>query len=228
MRGDFVSNNNIEDRLTKLEKQNKHLKLLIIFLIMIILLSLISLVFFIQSLDTIVRDSSLGNKDIQRLEALIKNNESRIDKIQKISDNSQEYKNTIDILFSKNEYLEETIGKLIKPNLFSPWHIYDGRAGVWFIDENGEGKWLPNTYVEELTILLDEAIRDGYRKQTVHKEDTIEIFIYLDEEGPEEYITIDLNNNKIIYRNEQYSVTEEDIEVIKAYLNEKGTDGNSR
>lgn len=210
-----MSNNYIEDRLKKLEKQNKHLKLLIIFLIMIMLLSLISLVFFIQRLDSIVRDSSLGDKDIQRLEALI-------------NDNNQEYKNTIDILNSENDYLEETINKLIKPNLFSPWHIYDGRAGVWFIDENGEGKWLPNTYVEELTILLDEAIRDGYRKQTVPKEDTIEIFIYLDEEGPEEYITIDLNNNKIIYRNEQYSVTKEDIEVIKGYLNEKGTDGNSR
>lgn len=223
-----MSDNHIEDRLTKLEKQNEHLKLLIIFLIVIMVLSLISLIYFIQKKNTIAQDSNFYDKDIRRLELSIKNNESRIAKLQKITEDSQEYKNNIYILNSENDYLEGTIRQLIEPNLFSPWHIYDGRAGVWFIDENGEGKWLPNTYLEELTILLDGAIRDGYRKQTEHKEDTIEILIHLDEEGPEEYIIIDLNNNKIIYRGEEYSVSKDAIGELKAYLNEKGIDSNSR
>lgn len=226
--GDFVSDIHIEDRLTKLEKQNKHLKLLIIFLIVIMALSLISIIFFIQTKNRIAQDSYFDDKDIQRLELSIKNNESRIAKLQVFSEDSQEYKKTIDTLNLEHDYLEGTIRQLIEPNLFSPWHIYDGSAGVWFINENGEGKWLPNTSLKEFTILLDGAIRDGFRKQVEHREGIIEILIYLDEEGPEEYITIDLNNNKIIYRNEQYPVAKDDIEELKTFLNEKGIDGNSR
>lgn len=219
--------NHIEDRLIKLEKQNKHLKLLIFSLIVMMLLSLIALLLYIQSKGITDQTSSQYDKDFRRLEASIRSNEAKIAELQKISDNSQEYKNTINNLNSEYYYLEETIGQLIKPNLFSPWHIYDGRAGIWFIDEKGEEKWLPNTSLEELTFLLDRAIRNGFTRQP-HKEDTIQLFIYLDEEGPEEYITIDLNNNKIFHRNEQYSITKYDMEVLKTYFNEKGIDTDSR
>ncbi len=218
----------IENRLIRLEKQNKYFKWLILILIILIFLIIVSQIFFTQEEKINIQNVKNDSKDPKRLWEAIKNIELKMETLQRSTENKQEYEIKLELLNNEINHIKESLGQLITPNLFSPWQIHNGRAGVWFIDETGEGKWLPNTYVEELTLLLDNAIRNGFHNAQTRKEDSINISIYLTEEGPSESITIDLANNKIIYRNEHYSIAKEDIEIIKAYFHEKGVDGNSR
>jgi hypothetical protein len=125
---------------------------------------------------------------------------------------------------------QDNINLLREPNVLFPFHTYSGHAGIIYNSPDGEGRWIPNSLGYELSLLIDQAIRNGKGKNieyAVHSNYFI-VNYHLDEMGPSLDIIFDLEENIVYIDSQQYAVNEADLETILSFLETNSIDGNSR
>lgn len=206
---------NLEKRIENLEIQIKFLKKALISVTFLVLVFLL----FELAYPRIKTDNLKSNDEIEKsfskLNEEVKVLANEIKTLQQRRPNYQDIQN-----WDNNS---DKISILIEPNILSPWPVWDSRAGIWFEDSKGNGKYLRNYYLSKFTKLVDEAIKKGiYSQYSKIPDGFIRISIYLDEEKPGKMILLNLKEQEIIFRNQRFKIRAEDFQAILDLLEEGG------